>query len=277
MPANGKFILEDINMKLRNVIAAATAAVVGATLAISASAYDTFLMYASGDWSCSHMDLAACPDGNVDVTADGTYTVYTNGFTFEDEETGEDVPAVANGAMVFCVDIADLAADKGAGKGSDAYEALGSSATAAEKMAVAQAAGIEVSDVVITTSNSDGTTTDIAVDQSKILFGDIEGNGKIRIEIYNEYGDSKNDPSIDPTTISFDDAISVTFTISGVGEAAAETPADTEDTTAPADTTDTTAPAEDKGSPDTGVEGVAAVAGVAALAAGALIVSKKRK
>lgn len=263
-------------MKLRNVIAAATAAVVGATLAISASAYDTFLMFASGDWSCSHMDLAACPDGNVDITADGTYTVYTNGFTFEDEETGEDVPATANGAVVFCVDIADLAADKGAGKGSDAYEALGSSATAAEKMAVAQAAGIEVSDVVITTSNSDGTTTDIAVDQSKILFGDIEGNGKIRIEIYNEYGDTKNDPGIDPSTISFDDAISVTFTISGVAEAAAEeTPADT---TAPADTTtDATAPAGDKGSPDTGVEGVAAVAGVAALAAGALIVSKKRK
>lgn len=262
-------------MKLRKILAAATAAVVGATLAVSASAYDTFLMFASGDWSCSHMDLAACPDGNVDVTADGTYTVTTFGFELEDEETGEMVPATANGAVVFCVDIADLAADKGAGKGSEAYEALGSSATAADKMAVAKAAGIEVSDVVITTSNSDGSTTDIAVDQSKILFGDIEGNGKIRIEIYNEYGDSKNDPSIDPSTISFDDAISVTFTITGVSDAAeapAETPADTE---TPAETP--AAPAGDKGSPDTGVEGVAAVAGVAALAAGALLVSKKRK
>lgn len=51
---------------------------------------------------------------------------------------------------------------------------------------------------------------------------------------------------------------------------AAETPVDS----APADTT---APAADKGSPDTGVEGVAAVAGLAAVAAGAVALSKKRK
>ena len=57
---------------------------------------------------------------------------------------------------------------------------------------------------------------------------------------------------------------------------------DTADTSAdtPADTTspvDTTAPAADKGSPDTGVEGVAAVAGAAVLAAGAVVLSRKRK
>ena len=59
-----------------------------------------------------------------------------------------------------------------------------------------------------------------------------------------------------------------------------ETPADdtyvtaTVDAEAPAETTATT-PA--KGSPDTGVEGVAAVAGVAIVAAGAVVLSKKRK
>ena len=38
------------------------------------------------------------------------------------------------------------------------------------------------------------------------------------------------------------------------------------------------APASDsKGSPDTGVEGVATVAGVAVVAAGAIVLSKKRK
>lgn len=57
--------------------------------------------------------------------------------------------------------------------------------------------------------------------------------------------------------------------------APAETPADTNDTAAPAD--NTTAPAADKGSPDTGVEGVAAVAGLAVVAAGAVALSKKRK
>ncbi len=57
------------------------------------------------------------------------------------------------------------------------------------------------------------------------------------------------------------------------GGAASTTPAP--DTDAPADTTAPAAP--DKGSPDTGVEGIAAVAGVAALAAGAVVISRKRK
>ena len=47
----------------------------------------------------------------------------------------------------------------------------------------------------------------------------------------------------------------------------------TVDAEAPAATTTTT----EKGSPDTGVEGIAAVAGVAVVAAGAVVLSKKRK
>lgn len=53
---------------------------------------------------------------------------------------------------------------------------------------------------------------------------------------------------------------------------AADTAA-TVDAEAPA----TTAPTTEKGSPDTGVEGIAAVAGVAVVAAGAVVLSKKRK
>ncbi len=145
-------------------------------------------------------------------------------------------------------------------------------------MAFAQATGLTISDVVITATNSDGTSTDIAVDESKLYYGDIEGNGKIRLEIYNAYGDTSKDAPIDPAGFSFDDALSVTFTVSGtgMGDAAAD------DNAADAATVDAEAPADNaaatdsKGSPDTGVEGIAVVAGVAALAAGAVIVSKKR-
>jgi hypothetical protein len=50
------------------------------------------------------------------------------------------------------------------------------------------------------------------------------------------------------------------------------------DDTASSDTTaTTTTTSADKGSPDTGVEGIAAVAGVAVVAAGAVVLSKKRK
>jgi hypothetical protein len=66
--------------------------------------------------------------------------------------------------------------------------------------------------------------------------------------------------------------------ISGDTAAAAD-----DDTTAAADdtasdtTATTTTTTSDKGSPDTGVEGIAAVAGVAVVAAGAVVLSKKRK
>lgn len=261
-------------MKITKILAAASAAVVStAVLAATASAHDTFLMYASGDWSCSNMEAGAATGHDADVTTDGTYTVSVSGFEFEDEDTAEMVPATATGATVFCVDIDGLANELGCGKDAEGYEAL---ETGAEKMAFAQAAGLTISDVVITATNTDGTSTDIAVDESKLIYGDIEGNGKIRLEIYNAYGDTSKDAPIS-TDWSFDDSLSVTFTISGIGggDAAADTTADatTADATTPADTT----AGADKGSPDTGVEGIAAVAGVAVLAAGAVLVSKKRK
>lgn len=267
-------------MKITKILGAASAAVVSAAvLAASASANEAFLMYASSDWSVQCMDAASANATNADITGDGTYTVSIGGFEWEDEETAEMVPATATGATVFCIDIADLATDLGCGKGSDAYEALGSSATAADKMAVAQAAGVEFSNVVITATNTDGTTTDIPVDESKLIWGDIEGNGKIRLEIFNAYGDTSKDAPIDAAGFSFDDTLSVTFTISGVGgdaAAADDTAADDATDTGAADDTDATTTTE-KGSPDTGVEGIAAVAGVAVLAAGAVLVSKKRK
>ena len=257
-------------MKITKILAAASAAVVStAVLAATASAHEAFLMYASADWSCSNMEAGAATGHDTDVTTDGTYTVSVSGFEFEDEETAEMVPATATGATVFCVDIDGLATQLGCGKDAEGFEAL---QTGAEKMALAQAAGLTISDV-ITATNTDGTSTDIAVDESKLIYGDIEGNGKIRLEIYNAYGDTSKDAPIS-TDWSFDDSLSVTFTISGIGggDAAAED-ATTADATTPADTT----AGADKGSPDTGVEGIAAVAGVAVLAAGAVLVSKKRK
>ncbi len=249
-------------MKIRKFMAAAAAAVIGASvLTISAGAYDTFLMYADGDWAPGSMTADAYPDGHCDVTADGTYTVSVAGMTILNEETGEDVPALAEGAVVFCVDIEGLATAKNAGKDSPGYEEC---ETAADKMAFAKAAGINITDVSIKTKSSDGTEKDVAVAQDKVLFGDLEGNGKIRIELYNEYGDSKNDPPVNTADIAFDDAMSVTFTISGVSDAAAPAP-------------EGVVNAGDKQSPDTGVEGIAVIGGVAVLAAGALFVAKKRK
>ena len=259
-------------MKLRKIIAALAATTVAASaMAVVASAHEAFLMYTDNAWGWGCWSAAEFPAGTVDITADGTYTVYIDSTLstaqVEDADTGEMVGATATGAQVFCVDIDGLAAAKNAGAGADGYDDC---QTGKDKQAFAEAAGISVSDVVITTTSADGTVTDVPVNQDNIIFGDIEANGKIRIEIFNAYGDTVNAPAVDVADINFDESIAVTFTISGVGEAAADDAADA--------VVDTTAPTTgDKQSPDTGVEGVAAVAGAAVLAAGAMLVSKKRK
>ncbi len=50
----------------------------------------------------------------------------------------------------------------------------------------------------------------------KVVVGDLENNGRIRIEIYNEYGASKADPCISPSSIKFSKNMVVTFSIEGV-------------------------------------------------------------
>ncbi len=257
-------------MKIRKFLAAAAAAVIGtAALTVSAGAYDAFLMFADSTWSgwgCWNPE--DCAAGSVDVSADGTYTVFIDTSLatsmVESEETGEMVPVAANGVQVFCVDIRGLAEGKGCGTAGGNFE------TAYDKMAFAQQAGINVSDISIKMHNTDGTSTDVEVDQSKVVYGDIEGNGNLRIEICNPGGGgvTGTDSPIDSTAIAFDEKLEVTFTITGVSEDGAD---------APAPAPDAVVNADDKQSPDTGVEGIAVIGGVAVLAAGALFVAKKRK
>ena len=265
-------------MNIKKIAAGFLAASVGTVaLAASASAYTAEIKFADGSWSINSMgDQDLLEESNVvtaDVTADGTYTVSYGEVLFQD---GDEDYGVAEGITVFCVDIDGLAEAKGAGKGAEGYDDL---ETAADKMAFAKAAGLNVSDVKVTLTDPDGQTTDVAVDQSKIIFGDIEANGKLRIEIYNEYGDSKNDPPVNKDDVTNAVTIAVTFTVSGVSDNAA--PADNNasddknsDNNAAGDVSQ---PTDDKNSPDTGVEGVAVVAGLAVIAAGAVVVAKKRK
>lgn len=276
-------------MKLRKIMAGIVAASVAGTMAVAASAqYDASVMYADADWYPSIMDATGHTEGSdgtvtewtagtAEVTKDGTYTVSIADIKASavDEETMAAV--TAEGAMVFNVDIADLAKDLGIGVDAEGYDGL---KTGAEKMEFAKSKGVNVTDVKIT-QVKDGETTEIAVDSSKVLFGDIEGKGKFRIELYNEYGDTKNDAPLKVSDIYFNEGLNVTFTISGIDailNGGSTTPDETEApaTDAPATDAPTTGDSS-KPNSNTGVEGVAAVAGVAVVAAGAVIVAKKRK
>lgn len=52
----------------------------------------------------------------------------------------------------------------------------------------------------------------------KLAIGDLEGNGNIRIEIYNEYGATKGNSVIDPGAVKFNQNMVVTFKLAGLND-----------------------------------------------------------
>ena len=163
--------------------------------------------------------------------------------------------ANANGALVFCVDI------------------VGGGAEFTVDNTVATIDSILV----------DGVSLD--VDNSKIIYGDIEENGNFRIEIKNAYGQTgdltdEHYCPIDSDKCNPANLIEVTFTLADPN-AAAEAPAEDEAVAeAPAEETVAETPAADTAATTpaaTGNTSAAALAGVMAVAAAAAIAVKKSK
>ena len=69
--------------------------------------YTATMGFADGSWAAQ--DWAT----TIPVSGDGTYTIKTNFAPWQDEETGEDIPAEANGIMVFVIDIGQMGTDAG--------------------------------------------------------------------------------------------------------------------------------------------------------------------
>ena len=245
-------------MKLRNIIAAATAAIVGATtLAVSAFALNNpansvIIGFGDADWKASFwakdgdaQDFNTyCPP--VAITGNGTYTVVldlSSGYTNPDhidEETGEEVVYTTGngiGAMGLVFNSED------------------------------EAVGFDVKSVKI-----DGV--DMPLTGSS--YTNNEDGGR-RTNIYNAWANynpeeghiSLNPDNATPTLIDITDLtewskVEVTFDVYGMAASVVDTDASAGD-------------ADNKNNADTGVEGVAVVAGLAVVAAGALAISKKRR
>ena len=113
--------------------------------------------------------------------------------------------------------------------------------------------------------------SELSFDAAKIKYGDIEEKGNYRIEIYNQYGETKNDSPVNQAT-AIGSSVKITFTVSGLGGEAA--PAETE---APAAAE--TAPAADSNtqSATTGNASAAVMISVMAVAGIAAAASRKRK
>ena len=112
----------------------------------------------------------------------------------------------------------------------------------------------------------DGAAIDF--DADKIMYGDIEEKGNYRIDIYNQYSDTKDNPGVNQAT-AIGSTLKLTFTVSGLGGGAAA--ADT--------ATDTATPAADSNtaSATTGNVPAAVMVSVMAVSGAAVIASRKRK
>ena len=111
----------------------------------------------------------------------------------------------------------------------------------------------------------DGSAIDF--DAGKIMYGDIEEKGNFRIDIYNQYSDTKDNPGVNQAT-AIGSTLKLTFTVSGLGGG-----------TAAADTTDVATPAADSNtaSATTGNVPAAVMVSVMAVSGAAVIASRKRK
>ena len=206
------------------LITFAAMAVICAVCACAENENMAYIVYADNDWYPSVLDGSGYTDsgigmvttwkaGNCNISESGTYIVSASDIKIStiDEETGDECMQSVNGegAVILAVDIQDISAVLGLGKGSEGFDRI---ATSKGRMDFAKSKGADVTDIKIT-QVKDGKATDIPVDISKIYFGDIEDNGKFRIEIYSDYGDTRYDPPIDTEKIDFNESLSVQFTI----------------------------------------------------------------
>ena len=205
---------------------------------IDRTGHNAFLMLADGSWTYNNMNDDAndrsLPTGGLTaaVTEDGTYTVDINIEDVVDwmnsaPDVTDDKKMVvgdpAFGLTVLNVDIAGLADQMGVStKDNDAWtkwcEDNGikeSGATAKDKTEFAKSSGLSITDLTL---SADGEEIYKYADD-EITFADIEANGKIRIEIYNAYGDTKETAPQAIKDFAGEgefETLSATFTVSGI-------------------------------------------------------------
>lgn len=152
-----------------------------------------FLMFTDKDWALGNFNTKVCGGKGEDatITGNGKYTVSLSKKAFGDDAKP------ANGAQVFCVDIMGIC-------NTQKFDA----------------SKIAFSDVVV---KCDGK--EIKTDISKMYEGNIENKtSNYRLEIRNEYGydggefATKDEFDEMNPDFTFEDTLSVTFTIKGIKE-----------------------------------------------------------
>jgi hypothetical protein len=58
--------------------------------------------------------------------------------------------------------------------------------------------------------------TEVAFDNTKLVIGDLESKGNLRLELYNDYGSTKANPPLNLADLKFGKKMAVTFTLEGI-------------------------------------------------------------
>lgn len=151
--------------------------------------FEAFMMYADGpeDWKV----FDPIEGSSIRITGDGTYKI-----TLTKEQAG--ATAKGQGAKVFLIDITDFG------------KAMQSVGTLEED----DNGDMKKTDLKVQIKvKVDGV--EIAVNSSNIAVGDLENNGRLRLQLHNEYSDEIS--AIDPSKINPDSEITIEFTLSGSG------------------------------------------------------------
>ena len=251
-------------MNIKKIIAGcAASALAVSAMAVSAFAVadgEAYVQFAGGDWLASFYNDGkeyASYNDTVKITGNGSYSVTLHAVaSFTDEETGE--PTTSEGST-------DLA-----------FAAL--SVPNGETLFPGMIITIDSIEV-------DGT----AVALNGVPYTSSDDKIETRVNLYNEWVSDLPDDArtadgdlSNATSTALGKSIgawTVNFTVSGIEASSEPTTDATTDaaTEAPAGDANNAPSTSDKNNADTGVEGVAAVAGVAIIAAGAIIIAKKRK
>ena len=209
---------------MKKILAIVVALAMVMALAIPAFAADEYtvaLLYADADW---YPNLMSNNDDPASETCPKITITGDGTYSIETEAA-----AGASGVMVLCIDIRDVLVDH--------------------------------PDVTATLDSIEVDGEPFEFDASKILYGNIEtDNNHYRIEIYNEYGNTKSAAPFLPASLKVGTTFKVTFTVSGLGASADEGTAG-DGTAADNNTVDPEAPAEgtdpETTTPDTDVMDVA--------------------
>ena len=175
--------------------------------------YNAFLMFADHNWLWSNMSAQAGGQGygvDAEITKNGTYTVAITSESVEKNENGINPSGkggtnAATGAVVLCVDITGILCCHN----FNAKDEL--------KNGITKEGPYSEDDIKCKLKSIKQDGQEIKFDASRVIYGNIEDwNTNYRIEIYNIYGKTKDNLSIDLNSVKWSQSLEVTFEISGL-------------------------------------------------------------